>query len=162
MTLLDALAELPDDAAVTVTVRVSELRAALNTRNPRRLLTTGQAAAELGYSPDTWRTWAETDRIEGAFRDEGSEGTWRLPLGACEEHLEHLRASSLNRRRKRAPWKKASAASARGARTADHLEGPVGVLRLEAVGRRETNDAESGSTWVAGSRGENSRSGGGR
>lgn len=109
--LLDAISQLPDDASVTLTVRVSELRDALNARNPRRLLTTGQAAAELGYSADTWRGWADDGRIEGAFRDDGDEGTWRLPLGACEAHVERLRDRTLSRRRRGKPWKGVQAGS---------------------------------------------------
>ena len=148
MSILDALAHLPDDAAVTVTLRVSELREALSARSPLRLLTTGQAASELGYSGDTWRSWAEAGKIEGAYRDEGDDGMWRLPLGACEDHLERLRSGTLNRRRKRGPWKaKASTAQAGGAGPEGDMEGPVGVLRFAPVGRRKADDEE---LWDAG------------
>lgn len=160
MSLLDALASLPDDASVTLTVRVSELRYALNTRNPRRLLTTGQAAAELGYSADTWRAWAEAGQVQGAFRDDGEDGTWRLPLGACEDHLDRLRKGGTNRRRARGPWKAAQAPQARGARSEADPGGKVVRLRPEALGRRQADDAGSEGAGLAGPRGTHGGSGG--
>jgi hypothetical protein len=70
---------IPDDAYVTM--RWVRENFVPKEDGAHRLVTTGQAAAELGFSPDTWREWASAGRIAGAFRDESE--TWRLPLAGC-------------------------------------------------------------------------------
>lgn len=88
--LAQALAALPEDACVTVTVRVADLRAALEERTggPAEL-TTKQAAERLGRSPDFWARSAERGDIVGAYRH-GARGPWRLPREACAAHLRRL------------------------------------------------------------------------
>ena len=87
--LLRALAYLPDDAVLTVSVRKADLLAALEARaGGPRVFSTSQAAEFLGYTVQRWRRWAAAGVIEGAWQDEG--GRWRLPRAACEAHLERL------------------------------------------------------------------------
>lgn len=88
--LATALAALPDDAAVTVTVSVGALRAALEQRSggPAEL-TTKQASSLLGRSADFWARSAERGLIVGAYRH-GARGPWRLPREACMAHLRQL------------------------------------------------------------------------
>lgn len=90
MSLLDALAGLPDDAQVTVTVRKGDLVRALETRvGGPALLTTRQAASAFGFSGEQWKRWAEQGRIEGAWKVD-QRGHWRLPRAGCEAHLRTL------------------------------------------------------------------------
>lgn len=114
------LARLPADAELTVTVRVGDLRKAMDiaTPGPERVSTTW-CARELGYSSRKWRTWCEEGRIAGADKDEG--GTWRLPNRAAREHLASVLSGSSGEgpaaaarrsrrtppaeRKRRGPWK---------------------------------------------------------
>jgi hypothetical protein len=146
------LAELPDDARVRVTlgeggIRVGELRKALAAPDPHRVLTTGEASKLLGYSPDTWRTWAS--EVPGSYRDEGERGYWRLPYGGCVEHLRRLQATR-TRRGRRGPWKKAREAAQAGTAGPEGHR-PWSVVRggSEAVGRRQTDDAKPSGPRLA-------------
>lgn len=100
--------ELPDDAMVPM--RWVRQHYVLKGEASDRLLTTGQAAAEIGFSPDTWRAWADDGRIPGAFRDESE--TWRLPLVGCREHVAALRSGKAYNRRQRRGWDASTEAAA--------------------------------------------------
>lgn len=147
MTTAELLAQLPDDARVTVTVgagdlRVADLREAFAGPDPRRLLTTGEAADTFGYSPDSWRRWAPN--VPGAYQDEGDGSYWRLPYTGCVDHLARLRAErSRVRRRTRGPWGKGKAASSRAVGSEGVQEGQVLRRRSAAVERRASDDARS-------------------
>lgn len=97
---LGALALLPDDVSVTITVRKADLVAALTDRSGGPLIfSTGQAAKHLGYSAEQWRRWAQAGSIDGAYQDvEG--GSWHLPRTACETHLAGVRRRGEARRTK--------------------------------------------------------------
>lgn len=128
MKLAQWLAELPDDARCAITVgsgdlTIGELREAL-ALPPDRLVTTGGASSELGYSADTWREWADEGKIPGAFRD-APDGYWRLPLAACRDHIEGLRHA--RKRRQRLGWD-ASAASEKPEKPQPARKG-LGVVR---------------------------------
>lgn len=140
--LPDAIAALPDEALVPIRWVKQVLAEAPTEPSQHRVLTTGEAADQLGYSSPTWREWCEAGEIDGAYRDEGEAGMWRLPLPACLEHLARLQSKALNRRRKRGPWKKAgpSAQTARAGTGAD-TEGTLVFRRPSPVGRRAPDDA---------------------
>lgn len=92
--LLRAIAGLPDEANVTITVSVRDLRSALEQRaGGPEILDCRQAATLLGYRPERWRRWAEEGRIPGAYQD-ADRGPWRLPREACEAHIRTLRRTS--------------------------------------------------------------------
>ena len=95
---LAILAELPEDAEITVTVRLGDwLRAREARAGGPEVLTTKEAAARYGYTPERWRRWAEAGRIDGVWQD-GRWGPWRLPRLACEAHLRaHKRRSRTTR-----------------------------------------------------------------
>lgn len=122
---------------------LAELREALALPSGARVITTGQAAELLGYSADTWRGWAEAGEVDGAYRDDGTDGHWRLPLAACEEHLARLQGGALHRRRKRGPWPKKAGPTPQAARVGAEAdpEGKVVRLRSPALGRRASDDA---------------------
>jgi hypothetical protein len=120
---LGALAHLPDDAQITITVRKADLAKALETRAGGPLImTTTQAAHILGYTPERWRRWAQSGAIPGAYQN-SEEGAWHLPRGACEQHIANLGRRGTKRqpslvpiasptRRPRGPWKSAAATAA--------------------------------------------------
>ncbi|HEX7089639.1 MAG TPA: helix-turn-helix domain-containing protein [Longimicrobiales bacterium] len=113
--LLSALAYLPDDAVLTVSVRKKDLLAALEARaGGPRVFSTAQAAEFLGYTVQRWRRWAQAGVIAGAWQDEG--GRWRLPRAACEAHLERLQ------REGRSPERRARRAAKRRAALTGQLE----------------------------------------
>lgn len=142
------LSNLPDDTRCALIVgqgdmTVGELREALRCREEsERVLTTGEAAETFGYAASTWAKWADEGLVDGAYRDDGDSGYWRLPLVGCRDHLADLRRGRNVRRRKRGPWKEAAPAQTGRAGT----EGVPAwtVLRggPEAVGRRQADDAE--------------------
>jgi hypothetical protein len=85
------LAELPDDAMVTVSVRVGDwLRAREAKSGGPEILTTTQASRAFGYEAEAWRRWAVQGRIDGAWQD-SEGGAWHLPRRACQGHLRSLR-----------------------------------------------------------------------
>lgn len=85
--VLDALRMLPDDAHITITVPVEELRAALRrSKNPNRLMKCRELAEELGQTPKWWAQQAS--EIEGARKTRGRGGPWRVPLGAAKRYLD--------------------------------------------------------------------------
>jgi len=87
-----ALAALPDDAQVTLTLRKRDLLHALQARDVGPdVLTTKQAAKRYGYEADTWRRWAEGGSIDGAYQH-AAGAPWRLPRAACEAQLARVRA----------------------------------------------------------------------
>lgn len=94
MTTAQAIASLPDDTPVSVTIggsgtTVGELRLALSDSGPV-LLTTQQASERYGWSPGYWASVAPD--MPGAFRDR----MWHLPREGCEAHV-------ARKRRRRAP-----------------------------------------------------------
>lgn len=97
--LVASLAHLPDDANLTVTIPVGDLRHALEAKagGPREL-TPADAAHYLGRSIEFWRDAAKRGAIEGAYQEKRGR-IWRLPRGACEAHLRALQ----QRGRKSAP-----------------------------------------------------------
>ena len=89
--LLAALAHLPGDAHVTITVQVADLRTALEARaGGPATLTTRQAATILGYSSKQWARWCVAGVIGGAWQDTDG-GSWRMPRTACEARIEEQR-----------------------------------------------------------------------
>lgn len=95
MTVAEMIANLPDDAEVSVTVSVQagELRKAMESSGPV-YITTSEASRRYSRSP---RWWCEAAKdIPGAYKDR----RWRLPVQGCEEHLARLTRP----RRKRGPW----------------------------------------------------------
>lgn len=117
--LLSALAYLPDDAVLTLSVRKADLLAALEARaGGPRVFSTSQAAEFLGYTVQRWRRWAAAGVIEGAWQDEG--GRWRLPRASCEAHLEKLQ-------------REGSSAETRARRRARRRAALTGQLEIEAA-----------------------------
>jgi hypothetical protein len=136
------LAELPDDARVSVTIgqgdlRVRDLREAFAGPDPNMVLTTGQAAERLGYSGDWWRRAAKDGDVPGAYQDGDHRGTWRLPIVGCIEHLHALR--SPQRTRRRAPWSATEAQQ--DARTPPVLARSMARGGLASVGRRSSDSS---------------------
>ena len=88
--VLAALAFLPPDTSITITVTVAELREAIEARaGGPQLLTAELAADHLGRTPEFWRRAAASGEISGAWQ--GTErGRWQLPREACEAHLRSL------------------------------------------------------------------------
>jgi hypothetical protein len=84
------LAQLPDDAEITVTVKVGDwLRAREAQRGGPEIVTSAQAAKVLGYDPAYWSRLAKAGKLPGAYR-EREEGHWRLPRAECEAHIRRL------------------------------------------------------------------------
>jgi hypothetical protein len=96
--LVSALAFLDDDAQVTVSVRVADLRAAIEAKaGGPVVLTAEQASAHIGRTPEFWRREAKRGKIAGAWQD-SAHGPWRLPREACEaliRTMQHRRASAV-------------------------------------------------------------------
>ncbi len=121
---LAALADLGDEAQVTITVRAQDLRRAMERNNPGpEMASTTWLSKNWGFSSREWREWAP--KIPGAKRD--SAKRWRLPIAAAREHFENqLKADATPptpprgavrdadprvtpiRRKRRGPWKKAA------------------------------------------------------
>lgn len=127
--MLDALAHLPDDAKLTLTVAVGDVRRAIDKSapGPERVSTTW-CVRELGFSARKWREWCEAGRVSGAKKD--GAGRWRLPNRAAREHFARVletpgktpdprppegspgadaaarRRAPPDRRKPRGPWKK--------------------------------------------------------
>lgn len=119
--ILGAIAHLPDDAQVTISVRKADLARALEEHGGGpETLSTAQAAKHLGWTSRNWRDWADQGKIAGAWRDD--VGRWRLPRRSCEEHVARLRNRSVPREERsvrREPWStKRRRAQATGAPTA--------------------------------------------
>jgi len=93
MTLADvvsALAFLPDEAQLTISVSAADLRAALEAKaGGPQVVTAEQAALHIGRTPEFWRRMAKAGKIAGAWQD-SSHGPWRLPRQACELYLRSL------------------------------------------------------------------------
>jgi hypothetical protein len=93
--LVGALAFLPDDAQVTITVRVADLRASLEAKaggSGPEFQTSTEIAKRLGYSSYYWSKLAKSGRIPGATRDGANH--WRLPVAACAAHIRGHRRRS--------------------------------------------------------------------
>jgi len=131
MTLDDtigALAHLPDDAQVTISIRKADLVKALEQRaGGPAVLTTTQAAKGLGYTAERWRRWAVDGVVDGAYQD-AAEGPWHLPRVSCEAHIARLAETGAKRARRsstvvpialrsvpRGPWKGKAGSSDRAA-----------------------------------------------
>lgn len=90
--LRQALAVLPEGAALTLTVR--ELREALEDApavpaedtNPDRL-DTEAAARRLGVKPKTVANWCAAGRFSGAMKTGAARGKWTIPVDAVEAWL---------------------------------------------------------------------------
>lgn len=122
---LAALAHLPDEALVTISVRKGDLVSALEMQaGGPEILDCAQAAAVFGFLPARWRRWAAEGAIEGAFK-ESEKGSWRLPRVGCEAHIRGLKRRSSSARaqrpstrrvpRVRGPWKATTAAQTEAA-----------------------------------------------
>lgn len=95
--MLAAIAHLPDDAQVTVSVRKGDLMKAVEDRaGGPEVMTTGQAAKIFGYNAERWRRWAEAGAIEGAYQD-ADQGPWRLPRESCARHARSLQRRATRR-----------------------------------------------------------------
>lgn len=85
--VLAALGFLDADAQITITVRVTDLRAALEAKaGGPQVVTAEQAALYVGRTPEYWRRAAKRGDVVGAWQD-SRQGPWRLPREACEAHL---------------------------------------------------------------------------
>jgi D-alanyl-D-alanine carboxypeptidase len=95
MTLADtlaAIAALPDDAKITVSIEKADFVRALERRGAggADVVDTLTAASTLGYTADRWRRWCAAGRIAGAWQD-AKGGSWRMPRASCTAHLAQLR-----------------------------------------------------------------------
>lgn len=89
--LTEALPWLGDDAEVTITLRVADLRNAVEMANGGpQVMSTRQAADVYGWSPKRWRRWAEEGLVDGAWQEEGKRGAWRLPRDGCRKRVATL------------------------------------------------------------------------
>lgn len=100
MTPAEAIAALPDNVTVSVTIggggmTVGQLRTALNRSGPV-YITTAEAARRYSRTPRWWAR--EAHKIPGAMKDTH----WRLPVQGCEQHLADLLRPK--RVRQRGPW----------------------------------------------------------
>lgn len=81
------LANLPDDALVTVSVRVGDwLRARQAANGGPEYVSPREAARTLGWTASYWVKRARS--IAGAVQDKA--GRWRLPLEGCRSHIRSL------------------------------------------------------------------------
>lgn len=100
--LLAALPHLDEDAHLTISVRVGDLRSALaKTTNPLRRLTPQEASAEFGYTRRWWQ--GQAAEIAGAVRD--GAGRWRIPFAAAERHVSLARSAERREERFRGKTK---------------------------------------------------------
>ena len=112
--LVAALAFLDDDAEITLSVRVADMRAALEAKaGGPSIVTAEQASLHVGRTPEFWRRCAKSGKIAGAWQD-SAHGPWRLPRAACEAYLR-----SLQRKRTHAviPFDRGKARGPRSAKT---------------------------------------------
>lgn len=80
------LAHLPDDAEITVTVKLKDWLAAKEAASGGpEYADAAEAARVLGFSPTYWGRRAKAGKIAGAVQDES--GRWRLPLEACRSYI---------------------------------------------------------------------------
>lgn len=117
MTLRDALAALPDEAQVTITVNVRELSEALAKRagedEPRYVTTTWLAEHE-GLSADWWAEKCREGCIPGAWQDRQARDSqpgspWYLPLEAARAYLfRRITTRNSSRSKSRGPYRRAS------------------------------------------------------
>src|SRR5688500_18805889 len=97
--LVAALAFLEDDAEITISVRVADVRAALVAKSGGpSVVTAEQASVHVGRSPEFWRRAAKDGKIAGAWQD-SAHGPWRLPRQACEQYLRALQQRRVSARR---------------------------------------------------------------
>lgn len=97
--IVAAIALLPDDAQVTLTVRKADLVAALQRRaGGPAVMTTTQASQIHGYTDERWRRWAVAGVIVGAYQD-AKGGPWHLPRTSVESHIAALAQRGATRRR---------------------------------------------------------------
>lgn len=104
---LQALRALPADAEVTLSVKVSDLRAALEAQddNPARRIGTSEASDLFGRSREWWADQAP--KIDDAVQ-EGPGAPWYFAIGAARDYLiqyENDRRTTRTRSRARGPWK---------------------------------------------------------
>ena len=157
MTIAEMLSELPDKTRVAVVVgsgelTVGEIREAFAGGNPDRVLTTTEAAVELGYSPDSWQKWAARGRIEKAWQD-ADGGPWRLPYASCQAHRDGLQRRALKKGKRRGPWKgKAPPPASTRAEGVSRQGLQVVPSGSQAMGRTADPDPESGGPRLAGPR----------
>lgn len=82
-------AHLDDNAQITVTYRVGDLRRAIELgEGGPEIMSTAQAAKIFGWTAKRWREWAEAGRVDGAWREE--DGRWRLPRQGCRNRVDEL------------------------------------------------------------------------
>jgi hypothetical protein len=90
--VLEALALMPPDTVIQVSLRAGDLVHVLEERHTAaapQSLTTQQAASLFGYAADRWKRWARGGRIAGAWQD-ARGGSWHLPRASCEAHIRQL------------------------------------------------------------------------
>lgn len=84
------LAQLPDDAEITVTVRLGDwLRAKEASTGGPEYAPPSEVSARVGFSARYWAEQAKRGKIIGAVQEAG--GRWRLPVAACRDHIRGLR-----------------------------------------------------------------------
>lgn len=129
--LLEALAALPADAQLTISVSVSDLRAALSRSEGKIVLTPREAAAEFGWTPRHWQKLAASGQLAAAWQDGGNRGRWRLPREACARYVQQLMQAEARGEQARKPrgprakqrQAKAEAASAARSGSEDRTQG---------------------------------------
>jgi hypothetical protein len=85
------LAALPPNAQITVTVKVRDWVAAIQSREGGpEYASAAEVAQIIGFTPTYWARRARSGRIAGAVQS-GNGGRWRLPLAGCREYVELLR-----------------------------------------------------------------------
>lgn len=86
---MTALKYLRGSDSITVTIDAAAFERAMEmaTGGPE-IMSTAQAAAVFGFSAKRWRRWAEADRIDGAWQEDGKRGPWRLPRDGCRQLIE--------------------------------------------------------------------------
>jgi hypothetical protein len=90
---LAAIAALPDDAKITLSIEKRDLVRALERRDGGGpdIVDTEQASTTFGYTADRWRRWCKAGSIPGAWQD-AAGGSWRMPRTSCEAFLHELRS----------------------------------------------------------------------
>lgn len=129
---LAAIAQLPPETPIQVTLRAGDLTRALELRAATgpEVLSAKEAARRFGYAAERWRRWCERGLIAGAWQD-AEGGPWRLPRASAEAHLRQLQsrgaratgdaqpAAHAPRRKPHGPRRKARQSGAAGSGGAD-------------------------------------------
>lgn len=130
-----ALAYIPRDAEITVTVKVEDFELALrNVAAGPEFMTTHQAARYIGLAPGKWRDLAAAGRIEGAWQEEEG-GRWYLPKASCAAYVADMRDRFKPRSRNSDDWHPFGSSST--VRRGPRVRRDAIITRIDGIDLRE-------------------------